>query len=77
MINAGFRLPGDVIPESETGDPFRDLDVDGVVAPLYKKDPVPDFFRLVKGMASDKRVFYLKQVRGESCAFLHLHFTVL
>ena len=68
MINAGFRLPGDVIPESETGDPFRDLDVDGVVAPLYKKDPVPDFFRLVKGMASDK---------GESCAFLHLHFTVL
>ena len=57
---AGFRLPGDVIPESETGDPFRDLDVDGVEAPLYKKDPVPDFFRLVKGIASDKRVFYLK-----------------
>ena len=24
---AGFRLPGQVIPESETGNPFRDLDV--------------------------------------------------
>ena len=35
---AGFRLPGQPIPESETGDPFRDLDVDGAV-PLYRKKP--------------------------------------
>ncbi|MER1994561.1 MAG: hypothetical protein ABS897_11040, partial [Eubacteriales bacterium] len=45
---AGFRLPGQPIPESETGDPFRDLDVDGA-APLYQKKPIPDFFRLACG----------------------------
>ena len=44
---AGFRLPGEGIPESETGDPFRDLNVDDVETPLYKKKPIPDFFRLV------------------------------
>ena len=57
---AGFRLPGDVIPESETGNPFRELDVDGAETPLYRKKPVPDFFRLVRGNPVDKRVFYLK-----------------
>ena len=56
----GFRLPGEVIPESETGDPFRKLDVDGVEAPLYRKKPIPDFFRLVRGSDNDKRVYYLK-----------------
>ena len=56
----GFRLPGEVIPESETGDPFRELDVDGVEAPLYRKKPIPDFFRLVSGTDIDKRVFYMK-----------------
>ena len=57
---AGFRLPGDVIPDSETGDPFRDIDFDSVKSPLYKKEPIPDFFRLVSGMDRVKRVFYLK-----------------
>ena len=57
---AGFRLPGEVIPESETGDPFLDLDVDSVEGPFYTKKPIPDFFRLVKGEDIDKRVFYLK-----------------
>ncbi len=57
---AGFRLPGEAIPESETGDPFRDLNVDDVTTPLYKKKPIPDFFRLAAGMDIDKRVFYLK-----------------
>ena len=57
---AGFRLPGEEIPESETGDPFANLTVDDVKAPLYKKKPIPDFFRLVTGMDIDKRVFYLK-----------------
>ena len=57
---SGFRLPGEAIPESETGDPFRDLNVDDAEAPLYKKKPIPDFFRLVDGTCIDKRVFYLK-----------------
>lgn len=57
---AGFRLPGDAIPESETGDPFRGLDIDGAEAPLYRKKPIPDFFRLANGADSDKRVFYLR-----------------
>ena len=56
---AGFRLPGQMIPESETGNPFRDLDVDGAV-PLYQKKPVPDFFRLACGADRDKTVFCLK-----------------
>lgn len=56
----GFRLPGEVIPESETEDPFQGLDVDGVEAPLYRKKPISDFFRLVRGQDIDKRVFYLK-----------------
>jgi len=57
---AGFRLPGEAIPESETGDPFRDLNVDHAEAPLYMKKPIPDFFRLVNGTDIDKRVFYIK-----------------
>lgn len=56
---AGFRLPGQPIPESETGNPFRDLDVDGA-APLYQKKPIPDFFRLACGADRDKTVFCLK-----------------
>ena len=57
---AGFRLPGENIPESETGDPFKNLDVDSAEGPFYAKKPIPDFFRLVKGEDVDKRVFYLK-----------------
>ena len=57
---AGFRLPGDVIPESETGNPFANLDIDGVKAPFYKKKPIPDFFRLADGTDRAKTVFCLK-----------------
>ena len=56
---AGFRLPGQPIPGSEIGDPFRDLDVDSA-APLYQKRPIPDFFRLTGGADRDKTVFCLK-----------------
>ncbi len=56
----GFRLPGDVIPESETGDPFMDQSFDGVEAPFYKKKPIGDFFRLTTGMDNRKWVFFLK-----------------
>ena len=57
---AGFRLPGDMIPESETGNPFSKLDVDSVEAPLYQKKPIPDFFRLIDTADADKTVFYVK-----------------
>jgi len=57
---AGFRLPGDAIPESETGNPFSEADVDSVEAPLYKKKPIPDFFRLTDTKDTDKTVFYMK-----------------
>ena len=57
---AGFCLPGDVIPESETGNPFRNLDVDSAEAPLYKKKPIPDFFRLLDAADTDKTVFFVK-----------------
>ena len=56
---AGFRLPGQPIPESETGNPFMDLNIDGA-APLYQKKPIPDFFRLTYGTNRDKTVFCLK-----------------
>ena len=56
----GFRLPGEAIPESETGDPFGDLDFKAVEAPFYKRKPIPDCFHLVDGMDIDKRVFYLE-----------------
>ena len=57
---AGFRLPGDVIPESETGNPFNELDIDNAEAPLYHKKPVADFFRLIDTSDTDKTVFYVK-----------------
>ena len=57
---AGFRLPGEEIPESETGDPFGDLNVKDVEAPFYQRKPIPDCFHLVNGTDIDKRVFYLK-----------------
>jgi hypothetical protein len=46
---AGFRLPGQPIPESETGNPFKGLNIDGAAAPLYQKKPISDFFRLAGG----------------------------
>ena len=43
---AGFHLPGDEIPASETGNPFADLDIDGAEEPMYIKKPVEDFYRV-------------------------------
>ena len=62
---AGFRLPGDEIPESETGNPFSDLDIDSVEAPLYSKPPVPDFFRLNDGTENVSYVNYIKLSEDE------------
>lgn len=66
----GFRLPGQAIPESETGDPFRHVDFDGVKSPLYRKDPIRRFFRLVKpAMHVEKKVFFLKLSESEVMRF--------
>ena len=56
----GFRLPGDKIPESETGNPFPDLDIDNVEEPMYQKQTIEDFCRLNKTGVTDPQVFYLK-----------------
>ena len=57
---AGFRLPGDEIPKSETGNPFSELDIESTDAPLYKKKPISDFFRLTDTADAKKTVFYVK-----------------
>lgn len=56
----GFRLPGDDIPDSETGNPFAGLNVDGAEAPLYIKETVPDFLRLYDGAQPDPHVSNVK-----------------
>ena len=60
---AGFRLPGQAIPETEIGDPFPGLDVDNAPPPLYRKPPIPDFYQLSDGRPTGRglwRVFFLK-----------------
>lgn len=60
---AGFRLPGDEIPEAETGNPFADIDLDAAEEPLYQKPPVMDYFRLENPEEDGKRectAFYLR-----------------
>ena len=56
----GFRLPGGDIPESETGNPFAGLDIDGAEAPLYTKETTADFYRLDAGADKDPRITYVK-----------------
>lgn len=56
----GFRLPGDDIPTSETGNPFAGLDVDGTEAPLYSKGHTEDFYRVNPGADRDPRITYIK-----------------
>ena len=53
----GFRLPGSEIPESEVGDPFAGLDIDGAEPPLYQKETEGDFYRLDDGTTG--RCYYL------------------
>ena len=56
----GFRLPGEDIPESETGNPFAGLDIDTAEAPLYSKATTADFYRLDTGIDKDPRITYIK-----------------
>lgn len=55
----GIRLPGDVIPESETGNPFEKLDIDSAEQPMYIKPTVEDFFR-VKSDDTLPQAHYIK-----------------
>ena len=57
---AGFRLPGDQIPESETGNPFAELDIDGAEEPMYQKQTTVDFYRLNQTGIMEPKIFYLK-----------------
>ena len=64
----GFRLPGDVIPETEIGDPFPGLDLDHAESPLYQKQPPQDFFKFGTSLPADthdRRIFYLKLPEAE------------
>ena len=56
----GFRLPGGNIPESETGNPFAGLDIDGAKEPSSAKEPTIDFYRLGEGADSDPRIAYVR-----------------
>ena len=60
LDRTGFRLPGDNIPESETGDPFAGLDIDGAKRPSSAKEPTIDFYRLGEGADPDPRVAYIR-----------------
>ena len=62
---SGFRLPGDEIPESETGNPFAGLDIDGTDEPLYSKETTKDFYRLNTGADKDLRITYIKLSEGQ------------
>ncbi len=61
----GFRLPGDAIFESETGNPYAGLDIDGAEAPLYSKETTKDFYRLNKNGEKDARITYIKLSEGQ------------
>ena len=56
----GFRLPGDEIPLSETGNPFSELDIDGAEEPMYTRATITDFYRFGDGMHKDPFATFVK-----------------
>ena len=68
----GFRLPGDRIPQSETGNPFTEVqaEIDRAEAPLYVKETTADFFRLNDG-PRDPQMIYLKLPESQVMKFCH------
>lgn len=56
----GIRLPKEAIPESETGNPFAALDIDGAKEPLYVKPTVEDFLRIKAEGDLTPQVHYVK-----------------
>ena len=67
----GFRLPGQEIPEAETGDPFPHLDIDAAEPPLYQKKPIEDFYRIHPDSRGEAHVFYLKLPEREVMRYCH------
>ncbi len=62
---AGIRLPGEVIPQSETGNPFAGLDIDGAKEPMYTKQPTQDFYRVKVEGASEPQVHCIRIAESE------------
>ena len=56
----GFHLPGDEIPESESGNPFAGLDIDGAQEPMYQKQTTADFYRLDSGAEGAAQLLCVK-----------------
>ena len=65
----GFRLPGDEIPRSETGNPFEDLDIDGAEEPVYNKESVTDFYRFGDGSIKDPHATYVRIPEAQMMKF--------
>ena len=65
----GFRLPGDEIPRSETGNPFEDLDIDGAEEPMYNKESVTDFYRFGDGSTKDPYATYVRIPEAQMMKF--------
>ncbi len=56
----GFRLPGDSIPLSETGNPFAELDIDGAKEPMYSRETITDFYKFSDGTHDNSFATFLK-----------------
>ena len=56
----GFRLPGDEISLSETGNPFAELDIDGAEEPMYTKETITDFYRFGDGTLNGPFATFVK-----------------
>ena len=65
----GFRLPGDKIPLSETGNPFAELDIDGAEEPVYTKETITDFYRFGDGTLKDPFATYVKIPESQMMEF--------
>lgn len=65
----GFRLPGDKIPLSETGNPFAGLDIDGAEEPVYTKETITDFYRFGDGSLKDPFATFVKIPESQMMEF--------
>ena len=65
----GFRLPGDKIPLSETGNPFAELDIDGAEEPVYTKESITDFYRFGDGTLKDPFATFVKIPESQMMQF--------
>ncbi len=65
----GFRLPGDKIPLSETGNPFAELDIDGAEEPVYTKESITDFYRFGDGTLKDPVATFVKIPESQMMEF--------